>query len=87
MPTRLPFGVFEPPSLASIRRARNAILRPGLRGVVLLELDAPTSHLFDGSPHFGDLDDSLRELPRRPRAGGIEEELFIFEANRDASHR
>ena len=49
------FRVLEPRPLASIRRPSNAFLGPRLRGVVLLELNAATPHLFDGSAHFGDL--------------------------------
>ena len=63
------FRVLEPRPLASIRRASYAVLCPRLRGVVLLELHATTPHLFDGSPHFGDLDDGLRELARTGIAG------------------
>jgi hypothetical protein len=51
-PPRL-HGAFEHASLGS-----------RFRGLVLLELAAATSHLFDGSAHVGDLSDDLRELPR-----------------------
>jgi len=55
-------------SLASTARGRSL-------HVVLLELQAATPHLFDGSAHVGHLDDGLRELPRRPGLSGIDEEL------------
>ncbi|MGB7050744.1 MAG: hypothetical protein WBG41_04180 [Acidimicrobiales bacterium] len=45
-----------------IRRPSNAVLGVRLRGVVLLELHAATSQLFDDSAHVGDLKDGLGEL-------------------------
>ncbi len=76
------FRVFKPRPLASIRRSSNAVLRPRLGGVVVLELHAATPHLFDGSARFGDLDDGLREFPRRPRLGWIDKELVDTISNR-----
>ena len=76
------FRVLEPRPLASIGRPSNAFLCPRLRGVVLLELNAATPHLFDGSAHFADLNHGLRELARRPRAAGYDEELVDTISNR-----
>jgi len=65
MPTKLPseslnHAASPPPG---IRAMGNAVLGPRLWRVVLFELHAATSHLFDGSAHVGHMDDRLRELP------------------------
>jgi hypothetical protein len=78
------FRILEPRPLASIRRPSNAFLCPRLGGVVLLERHSPTPHLFDGNAHVGDLKDGLRELPRRPRCGGVDDEQVGAVSDREA---
>ena len=69
------FRVLEPRPLASIRRASNAFLCPTSPGCRTPRTRRRDASFHRRQAHFGDLNDGLRELARRPRSGGIDEEL------------